>query len=69
MKYLKQKMTESEKTCKDYKNLFNKLIKKIKKNFYIKKLSKCQGNTKRSWQIMKQMNSNIKQKTIPFLKH
>ena len=47
VKYLKQKTTESEKTYKDYKNLFNKLIKKATNNFYIKKLSKCQGNTKR----------------------
>ena len=31
MKYLKQKTTESEKTYKDYKNLFNKLIKKKNK--------------------------------------
>ena len=29
VKYLKQKTTESEKTYEDYKNLFNKLIKKI----------------------------------------
>ena len=40
-------MTESEKTYKDYKNS-NKLIKKAKNNFYIKTLSKFQGNTKRS---------------------
>ena len=52
VKYLKLKTIESEKTYKVYKNLFNKLIKKkTKKNFYIKHLSKCQGNTKRSWQI------------------
>ena len=38
VKYLKQKTTESEKTYKDYKNLFNKLIKKAKNNFYIKKV-------------------------------
>ena len=61
VKYLKEKMKESEKTYKDYKNLFHKLIKKAKNNFYIKKLSKCQGNTKRSWQKMKE--------TIHFLKH
>ena len=48
VKYLKQKTTESEKTYKHYKNLFNKLVKKAKNNFYIKNLSKCQGNTKRS---------------------
>ena len=28
VKYLKQKTAESEKTYKDYKNLFNQLIKK-----------------------------------------
>ena len=67
MKYLKQKMTESEKTYKDYKNLFNKLVQEAKNNFYIKKLSKCQGNTKRSWQIMKEITDEIKQKnnTLP----
>ena len=30
VKYLKQKTTDSKKTYKDYKNLFNKLIKKVK---------------------------------------
>ena len=29
-------MTESEKTYKDYKNLFNKLVQEAKNNFYIK---------------------------------
>lgn len=33
-KYLKQKTTESKKTYKDYKNLFNKLTKKGKSSFY-----------------------------------
>ena len=37
VKYLNQKTTKSEKTYKEYKNLFNKLTKKI----YIEKLSKC----------------------------
>ena len=45
VKYLKQKTAESEKTYKDYKNIFNKLIKKAKSVFYIKMLLKCQGNT------------------------
>ena len=49
VEYLKQKTTESENTYKDYRNLFKKLIKKAKNNFYIKELSKCQGNTRRSW--------------------
>ena len=37
VKYLNQKTTKSEKTYKEYRNLFNKLTKKI----YIEKLSKC----------------------------
>ena len=63
MKYLKQKTTESEKTYKDYKNLFNKkmLIKK-QKDFYVKKLSKRQVNIKRSWQIMKEITGTINKK-------
>ena len=71
MKCLKYKLTESEKkTYKDYRNLFKELIKKAKKNFYIKKLSKCQGNTIRSIQIMKEITGKIKKtKTIPFLNH
>ena len=58
MKYLKQKTAESEKTYKDYKNLFNKkmLIKKQKDSFYVKKLSKLQVNTK----IMKEIAGTIK---------
>ena len=35
VKYLKQKTTESEKTYKYCKNLFNNLIKKAKNNFYL----------------------------------
>ena len=38
------------------------LIKKAKNNFYIKNLSKCQGNTNISWQIMKEITSKRKQK-------
>ena len=68
VKYLKQKTTESEKTYKDYKNLFHKLIKKAKNNSYIKRLPKCQGNTKRSWQIMKEITGKIKQKSNTFPK-
>ena len=55
VKYLKQKTTESEETYKDYKSLFNKLIKRAKDNFYIKILSKCQRNSRRSWQIIKEI--------------
>ena len=64
MKYLKQKTTESEKTYKDYKNLFNKkmLIKKQKDSFYVKTLSKRQVNIKRSWQIMKEIIGTINKK-------
>ena len=70
MKYLKKKTTESEKTYKDFKNLFNTLIKKSKKQFSIKKLSKCQRNTKRSWQTMKEIIGKMEpKKPIHFLKH
>ena len=41
VKHLKQKTTESSKTYKNYKNLFNNLLKEAKNNIYIKKLSKC----------------------------
>ena len=68
VKYLKQKTTVSEKTYKYYKNLFNKLIKEAKNNFYIKKISKCQGNTKRSWQIMNEITGKIKQNNNTFSK-
>ena len=63
MKYLKQKTTEFEKTYKDYKNLIKKLMKKAQNNFRIKNLSKCQENTKRSWQIMKETTGKTKQKS------
>ena len=69
VKYLKQKTAESEKTYKDYKNLFNQLIKKKQtKNFYMKKKSKCRGNTKRSWQVMKEITGKVKQKNNTFPK-
>ena len=38
-------------------------MKKAQNNFRIKNLSKCQENTKRSWQIMKETTGKIKQKS------
>ena len=65
---LNRKRLSLKKTYKDYKNLFNKLIKKAKNNFYIKKLSKYQRNTKRSWQIKKEITGKMKQKNNTFPK-
>ena len=35
----------------------------------MRKLYTCQGNTKTSWQLMKEITGKVKKKTIASLKH
>ena len=62
IKSLKSKSTESEEKCKNYKNLFEKLKIKSKKNYYASLLNKYKYDTKRTWQVMKEITGKQKKK-------
>ena len=63
IKSLKSKSTESEEKCKNYKNLFEKLKIKSKKNYYASLLNKYKYDTKRTWQVMKEITGKQKKKS------
>lgn len=47
---------------KDYKNLYNRLIRLAKKDYYDKLLIQCQGDTKKSWSIYREISGLSKKK-------
>ena len=55
IKYLKTRTPESEARYKNYKNLFESLRKKAKRNYYSSMLDRYKNNSKRTWQIMKEI--------------
>ena len=70
-KFLKHRTQESKQIYKDYKNLFEIIKRKSKKQFYSEKLIKFQGNAKKAWSIMKELigknkiyNSSFPQKIV-----
>ena len=54
-KFLKRRTPENKDTYKSYKNLFEIIKRKSKKNFHSAKLIKIQGDTKKTWCIMKEL--------------
>ena len=60
-KFLKNKSAEYEEIYKNYKNLYEKLKKKLKKNYYAFLLNKYKYDTLPTWQVMKEITG--KQKT------
>ena len=42
-------------TYKNYKNLFENILKSSKKHYYQNKLKKCKNNLKTTWKTMKEM--------------
>ena len=54
-KFLKRRTPENRETYKAYKNLFEMIKRKSKKNFYSEKLIKFQGDAKKTWHIMKEL--------------
>ena len=42
-------------TYKNYKNLFENILKSSKKYYYQNKLKKCKNNLKTTWKTMKEM--------------
>ena len=63
IKFLKNKSAESEEKYKNYKNLFEKLKIKSKKNYYASLLNKYKYDTKQTWQVMKEITGKQKTKS------
>ena len=63
IKFLKIKTPESEKKYKDFKQLFEKLKKKSKKLYYSSLLNKYQNNSKKTWEVMKELTGKVKSKS------
>ena len=59
IKFVKSKNPEDELIYKNYKNLFEKLRKKSKQNYYSYLLEKHKDNAKQRWQILKEITGNV----------
>ena len=59
-KFLKHRTQESKQIYKDYKNLFEIIKRKSKKQFYSEKLIKFQGNARKALSIIKELNGKNK---------
>ena len=55
IKFLKNKSAGSEEKYKSYKHLSEKLKIKSKKNFYASLLNKYKYDTKRTWQVLREV--------------
>ena len=64
IKFLKTKTLEDESKYKNYKSIFEKLRKKAKKAYYSKLLHKYKTDSKRTWQVMKEITGKQKQNQI-----
>ena len=54
-KYLKLRSKENEKTYKTYKNLFERIKKNAKKNYYRDKIKLFENDIRNTWKIMKEI--------------
>ena len=63
IKFLKIKTLEDESKYKNYKSLFEKLRKKAKIAHYSKLLHKYKTDSKRTWQVMKEITGKQKTKS------
>ena len=62
IKFVKSKNPEDELIYKNYKNLFEKLRKKSKQNYYSNLLEKHKDNAKQRWQILKEITGKVQKK-------
>ena len=62
-KFLKNKTYQNEINYKNYKNLFETLKFKSKKNHYAKLITKYKNNSKKTWQVIKEITGKTKLKT------
>lgn len=60
IKYLKTKSSVNEKIYKNYKHLFEKVRKNLKKNYYSNLITKFKNDSKRTWNIIKEITGKFK---------
>ena len=65
-RFLKKRTPQNEQQYKNYKNLFETIKKKAKKIYYSKKLLKCTGDIKKTWNVMKDIIGKAKLKSTNF---
>ena len=63
IKFLKTKTFKDESKYKNYKSLFKELRKKAKMTYYSKLLHKYKTDSKRTWQVMKEITGKQKAKS------
>ena len=63
LEFLKTKTLEDEFQYKTYKSLLKELRKKAKITYYSKLLHKYKTDSKRTWQVMKEITGKQKNKT------
>ena len=63
IKFLKTKTLEDEFKYKNYKSIFEKLRKKTKRRYYSKLLHKYETDSKRTWQVVKEIPGKQKTKS------
>ena len=61
--FLEHRTQETKLKYKSYKNLFESIKKKVKKNYYSEKISKYKHDAKKTWSIMKELIRKIKLKS------
>ena len=60
VKFLKSRSTSDEINYKKYKNLFQKILKKAKSNYYSNQLKKHKADSKKTWQIINEVTGRKK---------
>ena len=60
IKYLKKKTDKTKMQYKNYKNLFEKLKRKAKQHHYTKLISKYKNDSKKTWQVLKEITGKMK---------
>ena len=68
IKFLKNNTNRNEEIYKNFKNLFEKIKTRSKNNYYSSLLIKYKNNTKKIWNIMKEITGKINVKTNNFPK-
>ena len=56
-KFLKNRTPKNEETYETYKNLFETIKRRSKKKFYLEKLQKFKGDAKKTWSVLRYLES------------
>ena len=66
-RFLKKRTPQNEQKYKNYQNLFEIIKKKAQKIYYSNKLLECNGDIKKTWNVMKDIigKSKIKLTNLP----